>query len=198
MSSTLYSVDNLSGDPPGAKQRFLQPGVLGGFLSYLVPGLGQAVQGRIGKALLFFFCLNALFYYGLYLGNFKNVYLPRAKSLAPQTLESLGLPLKFPNPIVYRPQFMGQFWIGVSAWPALAQFFQYDEEENPGPDPLLGTYQRTPPEAELNLLQNHGDKSWDLGWVYTVIAGCLNVMVIFDAFAGPVAPPEEKPRDKRE
>ena len=31
----------------------------------------------------------------------------------------------------------------------------------------------------------NGDKTWDLAWVYTVIAGVLNVMVIYDAFAGP-------------
>jgi hypothetical protein len=37
----------------------------------------------------------------------------------------------------------------------------------------------------LNELQNEGDKTWDLGWVLTVIAGALNVMVIYDAFAGP-------------
>ena len=40
-------------------------------------------------------------------------------------------------------------------------------------------------EAELNALQRDGDKLWDLGWVYTVIAGALNVLVVFDAVAGP-------------
>ena len=34
-------------------------------------------------------------------------------------------------------------------------------------------------------LQRDGDKTWDLAWVYTVIASVLNVMVIYDAFAGP-------------
>jgi hypothetical protein len=37
----------------------------------------------------------------------------------------------------------------------------------------------------LNKLQRDGDKTWDLGWVYTVIAGVLNVLVIYDALAGP-------------
>ena len=37
----------------------------------------------------------------------------------------------------------------------------------------------------LNELQNEGDKTWDLGWVFTVIAGALNIMVIYDALAGP-------------
>ena len=34
-------------------------------------------------------------------------------------------------------------------------------------------------------LDNKGNKTWDLGWVYTVIAGVLNVLVIYDALAGP-------------
>src|SRR5262249_12330752 len=40
-------------------------------------------------------------------------------------------------------------------------------------------------EAVLNQLQNEDDKKWDLGWVFTVIAGVLNIMVIYDALAGP-------------
>ena len=46
-------------------------------------------------------------------------------------------------------------------------------------------FQRTPSEDELNRLQRESDKTWDLGWVYTVIAGVLNILVIYDAFAGP-------------
>ena len=55
-----------------------------------------------------------------------------------------------------------------------------------------------PSERELNELQRDSDKHWDLGWVYTVIAGVLNVLVIYDALAGPafgpgaVASPEDK------
>ena len=46
-------------------------------------------------------------------------------------------------------------------------------------------FERTPDEKELNELQRNGNKRWDLGWVYTVIAGVLNIMVIYDAVAGP-------------
>ena len=34
------------------------------------------------------------------------------------------------------------------------------------------------------MLRN-SDKSPDLGWMYTVIAGVLNILVIYDALAGP-------------
>src|SRR5262249_57670707 len=57
-------------------------------LSYLVPGLGQIMQGRVGKGLLFLVCIYTLFFYGQYLGTAtaradgveyhvaSNVYLP--------------------------------------------------------------------------------------------------------------------------
>ena len=49
----------------------------------------------------------------------------------------------------------------------------------------FGSFQRTPREEDLNVINNTGDHLIDLGWVYTVIAGVLNIMVIYDAFAGP-------------
>ena len=44
-------------------------GATAAFLSYLVPGLGQIYQGRIGKGILFFVCVYTLFFYGMYLGQ---------------------------------------------------------------------------------------------------------------------------------
>ena len=192
---------------------------LAGFLSYLIPGLGQISQGRIGKGLLFFVCITGLFFYGMYLGNWSNVYLP---DLA-QDNNPLNLPPLAAN-LYHRPQFLGQFWVGVAAWPAVLQYMSFDKYAESGP--LFGTYQRFPYESRsglqpsgkvddpalrrqyrfdeikaerlkptealadwpgktLNELQTEGDKTWDLGWVFTVIAGVLNVMVIYDALAGP-------------
>jgi hypothetical protein len=143
-------------------------------LSYLVPGLGQIYQGRVGKGILFFVCIYGLFFYGMALGHWKNVYIPdTAKFNNP-----LGLSTPYAN-LYNRPQYLGQFWVGIVAWPAIVQYNSQD------PPLLLGQFQRTPPESELNELQTNGDKTWDLGWVYTVIAGVLNIMVIYDALTGP-------------
>ena len=86
---------------------------------------------------------------------------------------------------------MGQFWIGIAAWPAVSQYMNYDRTRNAGP--IFGKFERTPTEDELNDLQRKASKRWDLGWVYTVIAGVLNLLVIYDAFAGPMFrdPPKE-------
>ena len=153
---------------------------LGAVLSYLVPGLGQICQGRVAKGLLFFFCLYALFFYGMALGSWENVYLPDTARNIPQS----RIPPLVTN-MYNRLPFVGQFWIGVAAWPALYQYCTYDDNNGDGGG-LLGNFQRAPKTEEtINKLQREGNKTWDLGWVYTVIAGVLNILVIYDALAGP-------------
>lgn len=156
---------------------------LAALLSYLVPGLGQISQGRVGKGLLFFGGLYALFFYGMWMGQWKNVWLPDATALPDVSVagQQLGGPAKA---LKYRLEFLGQFWIGAAAWPAVHQYATYDPTKEKGK--LFGTFQRAPSESELNDLQRNGDKRWDLGWVYTVIAGVLNLLVIYDALAGPM------------
>jgi hypothetical protein len=163
---------------------------MAGLLSYLVPGLGQMAQGRFGKGLLFLVCLYSMFFYGMYLGEWRNVYLPDA----PIQNKTWSLP-DFVLNIYNRPQFAAQFWIGVAAWPAL---WQYNHLPVPSNDasPFWHTFEKSPPESRkdaapdwngktLNEMITESDKTWDLGWVYTVIAGVLNVLVIYDAAAGP-------------
>jgi hypothetical protein len=156
---------------------------LAALLSYLIPGLGQIYQGRVGKGLLFFGGLYLLFFYGMWMGHWKNVWLPDADkfpnvALAGQDLGGVA------KAVSYRPQFLGQFWIGTAAWPAVYQYMVFDATKDAGP--IFGKFERTPDEKELNDLQRNGNKRWDLGWVYTVIAGVLNLLVIYDALAGPM------------
>jgi hypothetical protein len=145
-------------------------------LSYLIPGLGQLTQGRVRKGLLFLVCLYALFFYGMYLGKGKNVYIPDYHPGEP-TVNRLA------SDLFTRFQFVGQFPIGMAAWPAVYQYYVYDKHTDDNA-PLQG-WMRAPNMDEVNRLQRDGDKTWDLGWVYTVIAGVLNVLVIYDALAGP-------------
>ena len=67
------------------------------------------------------------------------------------------------------------------------------------PHPILGNYQRRPTESELNDQIRNSDKSQDVGWMYTVIAGVLNILVIYDALAGPAYGPHasSSPNAKR-
>jgi hypothetical protein len=168
--------------PPATYHR-LDPAAA--FLSYVVPGLGQISQGRVGKGLLFLVCLYALFFYGMYLGQWSNVFL--ADTAGPnKPFQSLPLLV---NNLYNRPHFAGQFWIGAAAWPAVWHYWHVNPNQVRGPidnrKEFFAKFQMAPSEQELNDLQRDGDKHWDLGWVYTVIAGVLNVLVIYDAFAGP-------------
>jgi hypothetical protein len=173
--------------PPGYPEK--RHDFLAALLSYLLPGLGQVMQGRIGKGVLFFVCLNALFFYGMMMGQWKNVWLPDPAGLPRVTLFGRELD-GVPKAVWHRPQFLGQMWIGVAAWPSLFQYASHDPNKDTGP--LFGAYQREPKESELNDLQRNGNKRWDLGWVFTVIAGVLNMLVIYDAFAGPVVLAEDE------
>jgi hypothetical protein len=150
---------------------------LAGFLSYLVPGLGQVVQGRIGKGLLFFFCLYGLFFFGQYLGGWRNVYIYESNRPA----QNAGKARVF-EMLLDRVRFFAQFWIGVAAWPAVVQHLTYDPLEEHA---VLKNYQRRPTEDEQNAQLRNSDKAPDLGWMYTVIASVLNILVIYDALAGP-------------
>lgn len=167
---------------------------LGGVLSYLVPGLGQMTQGRWTKGVIFFVGLYGLFFYGMALGNMKNVYLASASTQN----SSVG---KFFSDLYNRPHFAGQMWIGVAAWPALVQYANYSAAQDRGP--VFGTFQRTPSANEINDLQRSTNKLFDLAWVYTVIAGVLNILVIYDAIAGPAfreikAKPATETTEKKE
>src|SRR4051794_9577022 len=86
---------------------------LAALLSYLIPGLGQIYQGRVGKGLLFFGGLYLLFFYGMWMGQWQNVWLPDAEKLPAvavngQNVGGVG------KAISYRFQFLGQFWIGTA------------------------------------------------------------------------------------
>jgi hypothetical protein len=168
-----------------------EPSPLAGLLSYLVPGLGQIMQGRIGKGLLFFVCLYALFFYGLYLGNWQNVYV-RSGAEPAGGRGAFGV---F-SLISHRVGFIGQVWIGVAAWPAIWQYASYNPNEDG--HPVLGRFQRMPTEFEMNETLRNSDKTPDIGWMYTVIAGVLNILVIYDAYAGPAMGLPRRPRREDE
>src|SRR5260370_13248256 len=86
-----------------------------GVLSYLIPGLGQIYEGRVGKGILFMVCLYGLFFFGMYLGEWKNVYLPDSAASNPPPI---NMPNLFTN--VYNPfQFARQFWTALTPCPLI-------------------------------------------------------------------------------
>jgi hypothetical protein len=140
----------------------------------------------------------------MWLGQWRNVWLADCRQLPDTRIPVLNSTL--PNvlkDLSYRKEFAGQFWIGIAAWPAIVQYhttelielkqddIPADKRKRPEPNSIFGTHMQAPIEADLNDLQRNSDKRWDLGWVYTVIAGMLNILVIYDALAGPVVREEK-------
>jgi hypothetical protein len=163
-----------------------EPSALAAVLSYLIPGLGQIYQGRYGKGVMFMVCLLGMFTLGQAMGQWQNVYLPNARE---QGDARGGVVASLMN----RWHYAGQFWIGIAAWPAICQYNEMlvpDQEAHP----FWHKFQRAPNENDLNRFLQDSDKTPDLGWVYTVIAGMLNILVIYDAYIGPLPSSKQRPR----
>ncbi len=183
---------------------------LAAFLAWLVPGLGHMYQGRTGKGVLFFVCIVGTFYYGLYIGGGRVVYASTADVFSKQFLE--------------RWQYICQVGAGLPALPAVVQRQRLRENK----PPILGDnferppYEKAPPgsppfeskdRTDPNHTVVHPDEAakwnyeygdyFEIGTVFTVIAGLLNILAIYDAHGGPlvIAPPvapddkEKNPRD---
>ncbi len=168
---------------------------LAAFLAWLFPGLGHIYQGRTGKGVLFLVCIVGTFFYGLYIGGGRVVYASTAPVFSMQFLHD-------------RWQYVCQVGAGLPAMPALVQrqrlienkapIFGWDNFMRPPRDnPLPGM----PPfesvdETDRNHRVLHPDElaqwnyelgdNFEIGTVFTVIAGLLNILAIFDAYGGPL------------
>lgn len=148
-------------------------------LAWLLPGLGHWYQGRKGKASLFFVCIVGTFVYGLCLGEGKVVYA-----------SSPGQD--------WRWQYYCQLGVGLPAMPALIERSRFQQRK----PPLFGGVMHPPSREPTDLKDDSGNDTTqptelaaqiiamhprhEVGTVFTVIAGLLNLLVICDAYAGPL------------
>jgi len=147
-----------------------------GLLAWLVPGLGHYYQRRYHKALLFFLCIMPTFIAGCALASSSEVGIARNVYWSWRPAE-------------WRLWWLVQAPLGIAAVPSAIQAWQI----NSGQAPMLGKFM-APPRLD------RGDKSgvlpvrneiwqqmphYELGTYLTVIAGLMNLLVIFDAVDGP-------------
>lgn len=164
-------------------------------LAWLVPGLGHFYQGRVVKGALFSASVLGLFLGGMVIGEGK---VAHASTLPFAPLRSYlydGWP------------FLCQSGIGVIAVPGWIERSRYVAGQGPllAPTlypPLAGERAaRAPAITSTDVAGNqviHPDGSakrrydlgfrYEVGMVYTVIAGLLNLLVVYDAYAGPLLP----------
>ena len=160
---------------------------LAAILAWAIPGLGHIYQGRTGKGLLFFICILGTFAYGMYLGGGKVVYaaVPWEQQYRWQYFCQLGVGLPAAPMLVQRERMLNNkplLWDGFMAPPRNGPTPWTDYSGKPGVQP-----------NELAMWTVKWHPFFEMGTVYTVIAGLLNVLVICDAAAGPlIIKPQEK------
>ena len=159
----------------------LKDPVLAGFWAWLWPGAGHIYQGRYAKAAVFMICILGTYFFGLALGGGHLVYFSWTET-------DKRLP------------YICQVGVGLPALPALVQMYRVIIQDE---KPLLGGFMAPPHpvrpgdwDTKAEWCARYGFR-WDMGELYTMVAGLLNVLAIFDAAAGPVLPPaEDEPEDK--
>lgn len=138
--------------------------------AWLWPGAGHIYQGRYAKGILFMVCVLSTYFFGFALGEGRVVYA----SWKPE--------IRYP--------YFAQVGVGLPALPALVQSNRIKN----GKGPLFGIDRMTPPSPDT-LAQWHKELKgfFEIASLYTMIAGLLNILAIYDAFAGPDFPqPEDK------
>ncbi len=147
----------------------LRDPALAAFLAWLWPGAGHIYQRRYAKGALFMSCILITFFYGLALADGRSVY-------AAWRIDHKRYP------------YLCQVATGLPALPALIEA----RRKAAGHAPLLGGWYVPPGnQDELDSIHRKYHRYLELGTVYTMIAGLLNVLVIWDAWGGPAYIEEE-------
>ncbi|MEO9590292.1 DUF6677 family protein [Rhodopirellula bahusiensis] len=164
---------------------------LAAFLAWLVPGAGHYYQGRHTKGTLFVISILSIWMLGFALGGFHVVYASW-------------------YPGDKRWHYFLQAGVGSAALPALVQGNRMRlATDNRGRtrsdyEPLWNGFM-APPHRPVDESEADEVAAWyarrgsgyEMGTWYTMIAGLLNFLVVYDAFGGPLAVPISG-RKKRE
>jgi len=154
-----------------------QPG-LAALWAWLWPGAGHLYQRRYAKGVLFMVCILMTYFFGLAMGGGHVVYASW-------------------NETEKRWQYFCQLGVGLPALPAVVQ----NRRMAAGRPPLFQGVMAPPVISaegdQLSYWHKQYHLYFELGTLYTMIAGLLNVLAIYDAYGGPViVRPEEQEEDK--
>ena len=161
------------------------PGIAA-FWAWFWPGAGHLYQGRTAKGLVFMVAILTTYFFGLAIGKGNVVYASfRAED--------------------WRLQYVCQVGVGLPALPALVQSFRVAQRQKP----IFGDARFMAPPAQVKTTDGSEDDlskwhrrpgmSFEMGTVYTMIAGLLNILAVCDAYAGPLLiSSDEKKRRARE
>lgn len=166
----------------------LRDPALAAFLAWLIPGLGHLYQRRLAKAVLYFVAILGTFIYGVYLGGSEELGYGRVVYASWQ-------------PEDRRLHYLCQIWAGLPALPALIQANRVHNNKTPlfngfMAPPSLGD--PSPGRPTLDSLHKDLSRYFELGTLYTMVAGLLNVLAIYDAWGGPVFTDPQRKRSRKQ
>lgn len=206
----------------------LRSPALAALLSWLVPGLGQVYQRRFLKGWLFMAALVGTLLAGLWIGDGKVVYaswrpgFKRWAFLCQAGIGGAALPAMVQSALLNGPAgqpFANSTWFAPPLVPGQVVSGSYarrlaDTEPGMSLDefqPLLApgrTRDGAPPDGmlqyrpatsqQLSLWHLQLGRFFDIGTLYTMLAGLLNLLVIYDAWAGPMRPTAEEDEEDEE
>ena len=176
-------------------------------LSWAVPGLGQLYQGRTTKGSLFMGSILATFVFGLWLGGGKVVYASwkpgdtRWAFVCQAGAGVVALPAVVQAARLHGPA-RQPLWLSGFMAPPLSpgqhvSAAYADRLGRSDPDIAPDDFFDHPP---LKQFRHDQLADWhrrlgaffEIGTLYTMLAGMLNLLVIYDAWAGPLGPSEEE------
>ena len=157
---------------------------LAALLAWIVPGAGHIYQQRYAKGSLFMVCILTTWMLGFALGGGHVVYASW-------------------QPGDKRWHYFLQAGVGAAALPALIQGDRMRRKTDPATGRTLDSYRplwggfMAPPHRpviedradEVSAWYARRGAGYEMGTWYTMIAGLLNILVIYDAYAGPLAVP---------
>lgn len=146
---------------------------LAALLAWLIPGAGHFYQRRYFKSAVFSICILSSFALGMLMAGGRCVYASWDHTEK-------------------RWQYVLQAGIGLPAMPAAIQAWRIRSGEPPFFSEKFMTAPRST--RDLDDFNRETASGFDMGTLYTMVAGLLNVLVIFDALAGPLPPPLPKKR----
>ncbi len=172
-------------------------------LAWLVPGLGHLYQGRTKKGAVYMSVILTLFVVGLWLGDGRVVYASwRPNDTRWWFVCQAGIGVVAAPAVVQSVSMTGTshepFWLAGWMTPPLTEGQLVSREfadRLATDDPYIfeqDFWDRPPYKQfradQISMWHHKLGRFFELGTLYTVLAGMLNMLVIYDAWAGPMHP----------
>lgn len=206
-TATLPRIVALSPDDGSAID--LRNPAVAALLGWLVPGLGHLYQGRRLKGWLFMATILSTFFAGLWIGGGHVVYSQwrggdkRIAFLGQAGIGIAAVPAVIQSWLmegVGRQPFLASGWFAPPV--RMGQFVSPTYAARlVAADPAINAddfFDRPPLKQfrgdQLAIWQFRLGRLFDIGTLYTMLAGMLNMLIVFDAWAGPLGTPTDEQR----